>query len=73
MQVRVFVLPGGKLQILVDSGTFEEARAATLGLVQAAQVQGLPIEIMGDVEQHRDDTSHVHVTQRLEGRRDHGN
>ncbi len=63
MKIRVFALPGGQVQIFVDEGTFEEAKAATKALLAHLQAQGLPVELVGQVEQHKDDVTHVHVHQ----------
>ncbi len=80
MQLRVFVLhadpgrgiEGGKIQIFVDDGTFAEAKAATLALIQAAQAQGIPVELVGEIEQHRPDgPQHVHIRRQVEERRYH--
>ncbi len=63
LKARVFVLPSARLQIFIDSGTFEQAKATTLQLVRALQTQNLAIQVVGDVEQHRADVEHVHVRQ----------
>lgn len=64
---RVFCLPGGRVQIFVDTGSFPQAKAVTGQLLTAIQAQGLPIEMVGEVEQHRDGADHVHVQQRQKG------
>lgn len=69
MKVRIIVLPGGKLQIFVDEGTFEEAAQATRAILADLSAQGVPIQSVGDIEQHRDGVSHVHVIQEV--RHDH--
>jgi hypothetical protein len=64
LNARVFVLPGGRLQIFVDTGSFEQAKAATLQLLQGMQVESLSsLQMQGEVEQHRDGHDHVHVRQ----------
>jgi hypothetical protein len=63
MQVRIIVLPGGKLQIFVDEGTFEEAARTTRAILADLAAQGIPIAAVGGIEQHRDGVSHVHVIQ----------
>ena len=65
MQARVFVLPGGKIQIFVDEGTFEEAQALTKQIIGQLQAAGLPIELVGEVEMHRDGVEHVHVQEEV--------
>ncbi|HEV2405430.1 MAG TPA: hypothetical protein VGR88_08260 [Ktedonobacterales bacterium] len=69
MQVRLIVLPQGKIQIFVDDGTFEEAVNATRAILAELACQSVPMELIGDIEQHRDGVSHVHVLQ--EARHDH--
>ncbi len=63
MKIRVFALPGGNVQVFVDEGTFEEAKAATNTILAQLKAQGLPVELVGQVEQHKDDGTHVHVQQ----------
>lgn len=58
---RVFVLPAGRVQIFVDSGSFPQAKAVTQQLLSTLQAQGLDIVMQGEVEQHRDGADHVHV------------
>lgn len=64
---RVFVLPGGRVQIFVDTGSFPRAKAVTEQLLSTIQAQGLPVRMIGEVEQHRDGADHVHVPQRQKG------
>jgi hypothetical protein len=61
MKARVIALPGGQIQIFVDEGNFAEAKAKTEALLAQLKAQGLPVEIVGQVEQHKDDVRHVHV------------
>ncbi|PWU23895.1 hypothetical protein C5B42_01375 [Candidatus Cerribacteria bacterium 'Amazon FNV 2010 28 9'] len=59
---RVFVLPGGHMQIFMDTGTFVQAKTATQELLQAVQAEGFSsLQMVGEVEQHRDTPDHVHV------------
>jgi hypothetical protein len=63
-QLRVFVLPGGEIQIFGDTGPFAQASAATQQIIDALQAQGLPVKLIGAIEQHRPDgPAHVHVVQ----------
>jgi hypothetical protein len=61
MKARLFRLPGGQVQIFVDEGTFEEAQAFTRTVMATLQAKGIPVELVGKIEQHRDDVTHVHV------------
>jgi len=62
LKARVFVLPGGRLQVFVDTGSFSQAKAATLELLAGMQTQSLSsLRMEGEVEQHRSDVDHVHV------------
>ena len=62
--IRVIVLPGGKLQIFVDGEgvSFEEARIATLQVLAQLRAKGLDVQQTSEIEQHRDaGVDHVHV------------
>jgi hypothetical protein len=63
MKARVFVLPNGEIQIFVDEGTFAEAQVATRAIVARLGAEGVPAEIVGAIEQHRADVTHVHIHQ----------
>lgn len=63
MKVRVFALPGGAIQIFVDEGSFEGAKEVTSTLLAQLQAQGVPVALVGPIEQHKDDVTHVHVHQ----------
>jgi len=63
MKIRVFALLGGSVQIFVDEGSFEEAKTVTAALLAQLQAQGLPLSLVGPIEQHKDDVTHVHVQQ----------
>jgi hypothetical protein len=69
LKARVFVLPNARVQIFVDTGTFAQAKMATVHLFRELQAQGLPLTMQGDVEQHRQDVDHVHVRQVQRGER----
>jgi len=61
MKMRVIALPGGNIQVFVDEGSFEEAQVATRTILEQLKASGLPVELNGKIEQHRDDVTHVHV------------
>ena len=61
MKARVFVLNGGKVQIFVDEGTFDEAKKLTEQILAALAAQGMPLELVGEVEMHRSGVDHLHV------------
>ncbi|GAC1477035.1 MAG: hypothetical protein NVS2B12_31150 [Ktedonobacteraceae bacterium] len=63
MKIRVFALPGGNVQVFVDEGTFEEAKVATNLILAQLRAQGMPVELVGQIEQHKDDVTHVHIQQ----------
>jgi hypothetical protein len=68
MQIKVYVLPGGNIQIMVDGEgvTFAEATAATERVLSQLRAQGLNVEQTTAIEQHKDGgIDHVHVTQHL--------
>lgn len=63
-EIRVFVLPGGKLQVFVDGNgvSFEDAQTATLQVLGQLCAQGLDVQQTSEIEQHRDaGVHHVHV------------
>jgi hypothetical protein len=69
-QVRIFVLPGGKVQVFVDKGedevsdpSFEEAQAITAKVLNHLQACGVEVKQQGEVESHRVGVGHVHVLQ----------
>lgn len=61
MKARVFVLEGGKVHIFVDEGTFDEAKNLTETILARLVAQGLPLELVGEVEMHRSGADHLHV------------
>ncbi len=61
VELRVFVIPGGKLQIFVDKGTDEDAIAATKKVLARLKADGISFASIGEVEFHRDGGQHVHV------------
>ena len=65
MKMTVIVLAGGKIEIRGDEGSFEEARAATEQLLQRLSARGIPVVLEGQIEQHRDGVSHVHVVEEV--------
>lgn len=67
VEVRVVVLPEGRLQLFVDGAiAFETARAVTLEMLAHLCAQGIPVQRVGAIEQHKDGVSHVHVVTHLE-------
>ncbi len=61
VEARVFVLPGGRIQVFIDSGTEEEARAATRKALAVLQASGIPFADIGTIELHRAGAMHVHA------------
>jgi len=64
MEIKVFVLPGGELQIFVDGPvSVAQAEAATRVVLAQLQAAGVAVATIGPVEQHKDaGVTHVHVT-----------
>lgn len=63
MEIKVFVLPGGKVQIFVDGQvSFEQAQAITKAVIAQLEAGGVEFAEVGAVEQHRDGVAHVHIT-----------
>lgn len=62
MEVKVIVLPGGKLQIFVDGQvSFEQATQITKTVLAQLNAAGIEISEVGPVEQHKDGAEHVHI------------
>lgn len=62
INLRVFLLSGGNIQVFVDNGTFEQAERITRSLLTTLSAQGLEVKLgPGGVEQHKPDVPHVHV------------
>jgi hypothetical protein len=67
VQARVFILPGGKLQIFIDSGTDDQAVEATQAILAKLKASGMEFDEVGDIEFHRDGRSdHIHVTHEIQ-------
>ena len=65
MQLRVVALPDGTIQIFGDEGPFAEASKATERLLALLAEAGVPVELVGEVEQHRADVEHVHLQEEV--------
>lgn len=65
MQMCVIVLADGTIQIFGDEGPFEEARQATERLLALLAEKGVPVERIGEIEQHRPDVEHVHLQEEV--------
>jgi hypothetical protein len=68
MDIKVYCLPGGKLQIMVDGDdvTFDQAKAATERVLDQLRAQGLDIDQTSAIEQHKEGgIDHVHVQQNI--------
>ncbi|MBA3822505.1 MAG: hypothetical protein H0X24_01220 [Ktedonobacterales bacterium] len=64
MDIQIFVLDGGQIQIMVDGPevSFADAAQATANLIARLQALGFPIEQTSAIEQHKAGVEHVHVT-----------
>lgn len=62
VKMRVFVLPRGQVQIFVDSGSYNQAKAATLLLLENLEVEDVQVTRTSEIEQHiPGGMDHVHV------------
>lgn len=66
IQARVFLLPGGKIQIFIDNGTEEEAKIATRAILAKMAASGIKLAEIGEIELHRTGGEHVHVVTDVE-------
>lgn len=68
MQVRIVILPGGKLQIFVDGAnvSFAEAEAITQQVLAGLPAVGIAVDSISDVEMHRaGGMDHVHLAPQI--------
>jgi len=65
MQMTVIALPDGTIQILGDEGPFEAASQATERVLALLAEQGVPVELVGEIERHRADVEHVHLQEEV--------
>ncbi|NNJ13397.1 hypothetical protein EKD04_024020 [Chloroflexales bacterium ZM16-3] len=62
MEIKVYVLPGGTVQIFVDGQvSFAQAQQITQAVIAQLQASGVAFSAVGTVEQHKDGVTHVHV------------
>lgn len=62
IKLRVYALAEGNLQVFVDNGSFEQAKATTLALLEQFQAEGVEVKRTSEVESHRTGgMEHVHV------------
>jgi hypothetical protein len=64
-KARVVALEDGTVEIFVDEGSFAEAREATERLLALFAAQGVPVKLVGEIEQHRADVQHVHIQEEV--------
>jgi hypothetical protein len=63
VEIKVYVLPGGNVQIFVDGPvSFAQAQQITQAVIAQLQASGVALSEVGTVEQHKDGVSHVHIT-----------
>ena len=63
MELKVYVVPGGTVQIFVDGQvSFEQAQQITQAVMAQLQASGITFREIGTVEQHKGGVSHVHIT-----------
>jgi hypothetical protein len=65
MRARIIIGPGGEIQVVTETGTFEAGRQAIEELVAALGIAGLGLQADRPIEQHR----HTHIA--AEGVHDH--
>lgn len=66
MEIKVYALPGGKLQIFVDGQgiSYEQAAAVTREILDLLRAQGVAVDQTSGIEQHKDaGVEHVHLHQ----------
>lgn len=62
METKIVITLDGKLSIVTQEGNFAEGQQKIKELLVALQAQGLDVDLVGAIEQHRhDDPGHVHT------------
>ena len=71
MEIKVYVLSGGRLQIFVDGVgiSYDQAAAATMQILDLLRAQGIAVDQTSAIEQHKDvGVEHLHIHQHQEER-----
>ena len=58
--IDVILQPDGSVRLNATNGTFADGAEKLMALVGKLQAMGIPVEVTGQPEQHRDD-DHTHV------------
>lgn len=61
MKARIVVTPEGKIQVFIDEGTFEEGRKKIEQVFKGLQINGITLDDIGPIEQHRHEDGTVHT------------
>jgi hypothetical protein len=61
MKARIVILPTGQISIFVEEGNFEDAKLSLNRFLAELEAQGIDLESIGEVEQHRHDDQHLEV------------
>jgi beta-phosphoglucomutase-like phosphatase (HAD superfamily) len=64
MRAQVVILPGGDFALMIQEGSFEEAKDKIGDLLESLRQQGIEIASVSKVEQHRPDSHSVHLEDR---------
>jgi len=65
MRARIVILPTGQISIFVEEGTFEDAKQSLNRFLAELEAQGLDLESVTGVEQHRHAAQHLEVKHRV--------
>jgi hypothetical protein len=68
--IKLIALPGGEVQLFVDGDiTYADASQRTQQILAYLRENGVPLELISGIEQHRDPgATHVHVVALLDTR-----
>jgi hypothetical protein len=61
MKANIVILPTGEVSIVTQEGAFEAGKERIEALLQALKLQGLKIDLAGQIEQHRHDDEGGHL------------
>jgi len=59
MKAKIVILPTGQIAVFVEEGSFEDSKLALNRFLAELEAQGLDLESVSNVEQHRHEAQRV--------------